>query len=602
MAEQPQHDAKTMADYKTVAEGCAEKIKNRNGWLVEWFPEQMPLENKHSTCMNPLLNSFAFPPQPYEDNPQSANAPALSVLVFADSFGFAKDMLRFAPQDRVGRRQFVTTAPAQLTQKKVESIISEGWDMLLFASGIDEPKNSTSEEIHKTQQDVCNLLLMISKVLSDNKTHVQQICVVTADAFAEEREIHEQCGVGLITNCTLFGFVNTARLELDIPIQYIDTEWSLPETMMPLLSSEMFRKQTFGRNTVRIVKSGRYVLRQVNPVPTYTKESKECDLPTEAGHIIAISGGNGGVAIVIGTWIVRQLGLRGIKGIKLMFLSRSMKISDANLPFWEKCQKLAEEVGVEVEQARGDVSNKASVDAWVAERATTLAGFVHSAGVLADTLLFKIKWEDFDTVWNPKSRAAMWLHEAFEKHGCPIKLFWMFSSTSVYGNMGQLNYSASNAFMDGLARHRRALGKAALVLAWGPWGEVGMATTLDENSKRRMMNSPMPYFSNAEGLDGLETVIRTGAAYGQVYKVNPEMFIGMVNMPQNSHVGQFQANFYRAVAPPLPTLNMSPDNSYAIYQSMTGKSGYRNVENTCKEGLIYKHYVKQRVCDDDEDD
>ena len=33
---------------------------------------------------------------------------------------------------------------------------------------------------------------------------------------------------------------------------------------------------------------------------------------------------------------------------------------------------------------------------------------------------------------------------------------WNFSSTSVYGNMGQLNYSGSNSFLDVLTRHRKA--------------------------------------------------------------------------------------------------------------------------------------------------
>lgn len=32
---------------------------------------------------------------------------------------------------------------------------------------------------------------------------------------------------------------------------------------------------------------------------------------------------------------------------------------------------------------------------------------------------------------------------------------WNFSSTSVYGNMGQLNYSGSNSFLDVLTRHRK---------------------------------------------------------------------------------------------------------------------------------------------------
>lgn len=594
----PGHDAKTMTEYRRMCEEKQPELAGRNGWLIDWYHEPMPLENNYGTSMNPLLNSFAFPPEPpYEDPPTAAPAPSQSVLIFADSYGYASNIIKYAPKDRVGTRQFVTTAPGKLDRKKIDSLLGKGWDMIIFAMGIDDPKNNTSEEIHKTQQDVMHCLLHICKALSDNKQLCKYIAILTVDNFAEEREIHEQCGVGLVTNSTIFGFVNTARQEVDLPMQYIDTEWSLPETMMPYLSAEVFRMQTFGRNSVRILKSGRYVLRQINPVPQVTKEGYQnnCQLGLPESGVIAISGGNGGVAIIVGHWLLKHCAARGLTGIRFKFLSRSMKISEQNMPFWKQVMEDADKFGMKVEQAKGDVSNKDSVDQWVAEHASELIGFVHSAGVLADTLLFKIEWPDFDTVWNPKSRASLWLHEAFEKYGCPIKLFWMFSSVSVFGSMGQLNYSASNAFMDGLARHRSALGKAALVLAWGPWGEVGMATTLDENTKRRMAQGPMPYFTNAEGLDGMETVISSGYPQGQVYKINPDVYVGMVNQPQDKHLGQQSVNFYSNVLTPLPCVDITPANAYFVYQSMVGHAFNQ------KEGLVYKAFAKPRAKYDDDD-
>jgi len=604
-----EHDSKELLAYKRKAEEIGSQISGRNGWLVDWFPDPVPLENKCATSMNGLLNSYVFPPntaQPIEDPETAGAAPPESILVFADSYGYASGILKYAPPGRVGRKQIVQTPPGQLTQKKVESLMSEGWDLIIFAMGIDEPKNNTSEEIHKTQKDICFLMLTISKILSDNKQLCKRFAVITVDCFAEEREIHEECGVGLITNGTLFGFVNTVRQELDIPFQYIDTEWSLPETMFPTLSAEVFRKETFGRNSVRILKSGRYVQRQINPHPAYTKANVQIDLP-ESG-IIAVSGGNGGVAIIIGTWLVKQMGARGIKGVKVMFLSRSMKITEQNMPFWKALEVTAEKLGIQVEQAKADVSNKESVDQWVSEHASELVGFIHSAGVLADTLLFKIEWEHFETSWNPKSRAALWLHEAFEKYGCAIKLFFMFSSTAVYGNMGQLNYSASNAFMDGLGRHRRALGKAALVISWGAWGEVGMATTLDENTKRRMAQGPMPYFTNAEGCDGLETVISTGAAYGQVYKITPENFMGFLNQPQGNHISGFTCNFYSGIAPILgpalkDSIKIETETAYQLHKKLA--EAYNTPSSYTvnpRKGIVWKYYVKPLLTNDDDDD
>merc|ERR1712039_27308 len=105
---------------------------------------------------------------------------------------------------------------------------------------------------------------------------------------------------------------------------------------------------------------------------------------------------------------------------------------------------------------------------------------------------------------------------------------------AVYGSMGQLNYSASNAFLDGLARHRMALGKPCMAPQWGAWGEVGMAANLDDANRRRMMMSPTPAFSNAEGLYGLECGLKTGHAHFQVYKINSESYFGMVQAAETA--------------------------------------------------------------------
>merc|ERR1712226_1357402 len=128
---------------------------------------------------------------------------------------------------------------------------------------------------------------------------------------------------------------------------------------------------------------------------------------------------------------------------------------------------------------------------------------------------------------------------------------WMFSSCAVYGNMGQLNYSASNAYMDGLSRHRRALGKVSMAPQWGAWGEVGMAANLDDASRRRMANSPMPYFSNAEGIAGLEAGLRWGLPYFQVFKGNPPLMFGMC-YGEGPPAQLYTRNFFSEVAPCPP--------------------------------------------------
>ncbi|CAE8724179.1 unnamed protein product, partial [Polarella glacialis] len=192
-------------------------------------------------------------------------------------------------------------------------------------------------------------------------------------------------------------------------------------------------------------------------------------------------------------------------------------------------QQKAAELGVKVEQGRMDMSSQAGVDKCIKEITPNLMGFIHSAGVLQDAMLPNQTWEKFEAVYDSKHRAALYLHDSLDRFQNPnLQFLWLFSSTSAYGNMGQSNYSASNSFLDALARHRVATGKPCTAIHWGAWGEVGMAANMDEGMRKRVMMGPMPYFSVAQGLQGLEGGLKTGLPEFSVFIVNPPAMFGMI--------------------------------------------------------------------------
>mmetsp|Transcript_84126 Transcript_84126/g.214145 ORF Transcript_84126/g.214145 Transcript_84126/m.214145 type:complete len:620 (+) Transcript_84126:52-1911(+) len=579
---------KIQAVYKKLMAEKTASVAPEMCWPVEWFPEHLPTESAPGNNMYFYLQSVAdplsmadgkWPPVDFSEVQQE------DVLVFSDAYGFCEEILKQAPPGRIGIQNVQTKAATSYDEKKVKGLVTmHPWDLIIFALGIDPPASNDVEDVHKQQDAVLKVLLTIVKILGDDASRCKRLAIITCDTFAMEREIHEECGVGLVTNSTLFGFVNTARTEVQIPMAFIDTEWALRSENTKYLVAEIFRKQSFGHNTVRILNRGRYVQRMV-PVKPYEKQP-EWQLPDDG--IIGISGGNGALGLVMGLWILRRAQQQGGKKFSIQFLSRSCTVNDGNMANWVEIQRLAGTLGIKVEMARCDVSDRAGVDEYIASVTPNLTGFIHSAGILQDSMLMNQTWEKFDNVFAAKSRAALFIHDALLRNINPkLHFFWMFSSSAVYGNMGQLNYSASNAFLDGLCRHRRALGLPAMAPQWGAWGDVGMAANLDDASRRRMTNSPMPYFSNAEGLYGLECGLRSSLAYFQVFKIKPEMFFGMIQ-GDDAAIQCHMRNFYSEAIPPPP--GDPQKNPYTTYTFTIRKQCH-----TFALGLNYQWYYPKQA-------
>ncbi|WP_250292090.1 beta-ketoacyl reductase, partial [Frankia sp. CiP1_Cm_nod1] len=104
-----------------------------------------------------------------------------------------------------------------------------------------------------------------------------------------------------------------------------------------------------------------------------------------------------------------------------------------------------------------------------------VAGVVHAAGVVHSAPIDALDERSLRAVMRPKVAGALVLHELFPPGS--VDFFVLFSSAGGLLHLpGQAAYAAGNAFLDGLARHRRAAGDDhAVSLAWTSWRGLGMA-------------------------------------------------------------------------------------------------------------------------------
>ena len=172
------------------------------------------------------------------------------------------------------------------------------------------------------------------------------------------------------------------------------------------------------------------------------------------------------------------------------------------------------ELGAEVRVKVADVTDELAVHAMLSRieaELPSLGGIVHCAGVLSDGALANQDWGRFERVLWPKVLGAWILHRATLDR--ELDFFVMFSSLAgVIGNPGQANHAAANAFLDQLARHRRALGCAGQSIAWGAWADIGKAEEERDTIAGKLARFGEGWITPADGLGAFSRLLREDAA------------------------------------------------------------------------------------------
>ena len=212
-----------------------------------------------------------------------------------------------------------------------------------------------------------------------------------------------------------------------------------------------------------------------------TAATRSARLRPDASYLV--TGGFGGIGLQVARWAVT----RGARHLVLMGRTalpprREWAGLDPQSPEAQRTRAVREleAAGANVHVGAVNVADEAALREWLeryaAEAWPPVRGVFHCAGVIDDRLIVDMDPESVRRVAAPKEGGALNLAHLLE--GAPLDFLILFSSAgALMGGIGQANYAAANAFLDGLAHALRARGVPATSLNWGFWDGLGLATT-----------------------------------------------------------------------------------------------------------------------------
>jgi acyl transferase domain-containing protein/surfactin synthase thioesterase subunit/acyl carrier protein len=248
-----------------------------------------------------------------------------------------------------------------------------------------------------------------------------------------------------------------------------------------LLTAELLHPN--GETQVALSASGqrnvaRFVRQTLSELPSQLPRVR-----SDASYLV--TGGLGMLGRSVAKWLIR-------KGAKHLVLTGRNANSVAAQEVFSAAIN-----GAAVRVVAADISRDEDISRLmqtISNELPPLKGVVQSAGVLDDGILAQLDWDRFAALFEPRVYGSWLLHEYTKS--LELDFFVLNSSLwTLLGSAGQGNYTASSAFLDSLATHRRIAGLPATVVNWCAWSGGGLATISGARGEAMLSSLGMKFVS-----------------------------------------------------------------------------------------------------------
>jgi acyl transferase domain-containing protein/surfactin synthase thioesterase subunit/acyl carrier protein len=411
---------------------------------------------------------------------------------------------------------------------------------VVYLWGLDAPSidGLTLARLQSGSEMICRGALAILHALDATRSTsptARRLWVVTANT---QRKDGQEQGVDPV-QAPLWGLGRTAALEYPgIWGGLIDLQLDRDRTPVAgLLAEELLHPS--GEPQIAISAAGQ------RSVPRFVRQSLP-ELPARSTGVHSdatylVSGGLGLLGRNISKWLINQ-------GAKHLVLTGRNASSEAARHAFSN----AEINSATIRVVAADISLDQDVRLLlktISNELPPLRGVVHSAGVLDDGVLAQLDWHRFAPLFEPRVYGSWLLHEYTKSLDLD---FFVLNSTlwTLLGSAGQGNYTASSAFLDSLAAHRRIEGLPATVVNWCAWSGGGLATVSGARGEAMLSSLGMQFvppdaatqiFENLMGreVDQIAVAPADWTTYGR--KMGNSLFLAeLLNGKQDSRTTKFE--------------------------------------------------------------
>ncbi|KZM20173.1 phosphopantetheine binding [Ascochyta rabiei] len=361
----------------------------------------------------------------------------------------------------VAKRVVTVPSSANLAEPEIKTLLEQKNAIAIYLPGAVDSADEISKKAHAFTWETARILSILAEIPSAPK-----LFVIADSAYKSQSPT-------CLAQYPLYGFSRVAASEYpDVWGGLIDNEGPA----FPLLPVKYVKEQSVVRVQDGLPRVAR--LRPFAKDQHHNAQTKGL-LPQPHGTYL-VTGGFGDLGLEVLEFLV-QKGARRLVVVSRRGLPPRRDWPSATGSMGAVVKKISklESLGATIHALAIDIgSPSASTELSAALDRLSLPsvlGVIHAAGVSGYGYIKDSTHSAYLEVMGPKIQGALSLHNVFP---CgTLDFFVLFSSIGqILGTPGQSAYAASNAFLDGLATHRRSQGCNSIAIQWTAWRALGLAS------------------------------------------------------------------------------------------------------------------------------